>query len=331
VTVRLLCLCAALLVVFAGVALGEGTYQRTKNGKTIVWNDDPKPGDVATWFGDQDKENYATGVGTLTWRTAKGNVYGRYFGNMVRGKFDGVVNVHSKGKTGHAVFSDGRPTGRWTPGPAPSRTVAEQRPKPAKPEVTASPEVAAIPEASATPKTIANGAANPESVREQTPPPPKEDKPAEGPSPGKTSDVGGRKPVAATTPPVSEAVSSEKTKITVPETPAPKKSQVKAENSLQSLVGPPSSLRATPAPDAASTSSANAQLTQEEAIALADAEARTEGYAVDEYERPKADYSRVKDKWSLVYDLTDATAASENPRHFTMTVEDKTKKVEMRK
>jgi len=58
--------------VFAGAAFGEGTYQRTKDGKTMVWNNDPTPGDAATWFGDRDGEGYATKVGTLTWYTANG-------------------------------------------------------------------------------------------------------------------------------------------------------------------------------------------------------------------------------------------------------------------
>ena len=107
------------LVWFASVAFGAGDYQRTKDGKTTVWNAEPKPGDEATWFGDRDGEGYATGAGTLTWYTAKGNVYGRYFGNMVRGKFSGPVNVHSKGKTGHATFADGKRTSSWASGPAP--------------------------------------------------------------------------------------------------------------------------------------------------------------------------------------------------------------------
>ena len=123
-----------LLPVFAGAALDEGTYQRTKDGKTIVWNNDPKPGDTATWFGERDGEGYATKVGTLTWYMANGAVYARYFGNMVRGKFDGMVSVHSKGKTGHAIFVDGQRTTRWAAGQAPSWRVAQWRARrPAKP------------------------------------------------------------------------------------------------------------------------------------------------------------------------------------------------------
>ncbi len=136
--VRLFCLCGVLLPVFAGVAFGQGTYQHAKDGKTIVWNNDPKPGDAAAWFGDRDIEGYATGFGTLSWYTAqqqeKSTLYARYFGRMVRGKFDGPVNVHSKGKTDHAIFVDGQRTTRWAAGRAPSRSVAQQPTKPAKPE-----------------------------------------------------------------------------------------------------------------------------------------------------------------------------------------------------
>jgi hypothetical protein len=132
--VRLFCICVVVLLpVLAGAAFGEGTYQRTKDGKTIVWNNDPKPGDAATWFGDRDGEGYATKIGSLTWYTANGAVYARYFGNMVRGKLDGRVNVHSKGKTDHAIFVDGQRTTRWMAGRAPSLRMAKSRTPPAKP------------------------------------------------------------------------------------------------------------------------------------------------------------------------------------------------------
>src|ERR1700720_1047368 len=138
VIVRLFCICSVLLPGLAGVAFGEGAYQRTKDGKTIVWNNDPKPGEAAAWFGDRDRERYATKVGTLTWYTANGAVYVRYFGNMVRGKFNGMVNIHFKGKTDHAIFVDGQQTTGWADGRAPSRRVAQLPAlRPAKPAVAA--------------------------------------------------------------------------------------------------------------------------------------------------------------------------------------------------
>jgi hypothetical protein len=141
---RWLFLCSVLLL-FANGAYADGTYQRTKNHKTLVWNSDPKPGDTASWSGGRDKERYASGFGTLTWYTprqspptgadvspAKLIVFGSYFGNMVRGKFEGSVNVHSKGKTAHASFVEGKRTSRWASGTAPSRTrvAAETRAEP---------------------------------------------------------------------------------------------------------------------------------------------------------------------------------------------------------
>ena len=109
---RYLFVCAALLV-FAAPVFAYGEYQHTKDGKTTVWNNDPKPGDEAAWSGDRDSEGYAAGFGTLTWYTGQkqtvkrlgilpvttSHIYARYFGNMVRGKFNGAVNVHANGKT----------------------------------------------------------------------------------------------------------------------------------------------------------------------------------------------------------------------------------------
>ena len=99
------------------------------DGKTLVWNNYPKPGDETTWSGGRDSDGYARGFGTLIWYTADNQppsaeplLYARYWGNMVRGKFEGAVNVHSKRKTHHAIFVDGARATRWVKGTAPSRT-----------------------------------------------------------------------------------------------------------------------------------------------------------------------------------------------------------------
>jgi hypothetical protein len=170
-TARWLFLSSALLL-FASVAFAEGDYQRTKDGKTFVWNSEPKTNDQATWSGARDGEGYASGFGTLTWYTTQEqtvrhlgipfttpNVYARYFGNMVHGKFNGPVNVHSKGKTDHAIFADGVRATRWTAGPAPSRSelaaglvsptggpdkhLTAKATEPAKKEIAANPEAPA--------------------------------------------------------------------------------------------------------------------------------------------------------------------------------------------
>ena len=115
-------MCSGLLL-FAHFVSAAGSYQRTKDGKTLVWNNYPLPGDEATWSGEHDAEGYATGPGTLTWSSVdwtlrpdsntppekRPPVINRYTGNMVRGKFDGpVVNVTPSGKSVHLTFVEGR-------------------------------------------------------------------------------------------------------------------------------------------------------------------------------------------------------------------------------
>src|SRR5207244_1017446 len=50
-----------------------------------------------------------------------------YWGRMIRGKFNGPVNVHSKRKTLYAIFDDGVRVTRWSPGTAPSGATARWR------------------------------------------------------------------------------------------------------------------------------------------------------------------------------------------------------------
>jgi hypothetical protein len=119
------------------VANADGNYQRTKDGKTLVWNEYPRSGDVATWAGSRDSDGYASGFGTLTWyrtqkSTANGSkrtLYAYYFGNMVRGKFNGPVNSHSNRITSHAVFIEGKRTNRWAAGPVLSWTMPRSTPE----------------------------------------------------------------------------------------------------------------------------------------------------------------------------------------------------------
>ena len=51
-----------------------GRYQRTKDGTTRVWNENPKAGDLVTWSGARDAKGYATGFGTVTWFTPQNEV-----------------------------------------------------------------------------------------------------------------------------------------------------------------------------------------------------------------------------------------------------------------
>jgi hypothetical protein len=386
---RFLFVCGALLV-FADVAFGDGTYQRTKDGKTLVWNNHPKAGDEAKWSGDRDREGYASGFGTLTWYTAresetgsaKPTLYARYWGNMVRGKFNGPVNSHSKRKTDHAIFANGVQTTRWAAGPAPSQIVAEptkrfpgakqqtpnvQRPtealppRPAAEEAVAQPVLVQLRKDSRAGSPTSNAqhpitgtlAGSPSTTpaerdvakqdnverRKSNSEGPIVETPAEGPSPNqsKAENAQLRKDSQAGSPtPNSESVREQ-----AAQRPAiSSKAKPEIDDSLRLLAGPPSSLHtdatvepsaASARPETASSPDANARLTKEEATDLADAEARTQGYNLDEYQRPKADYSAVKGKWSLFYDQNPVDVTPEIGKYFSATVDDETKKVEIRK
>src|SRR5947208_9001057 len=395
---RLVPLCGSLLLVFASAALAEGEYQQTRDSKTMVWNSTPKPGETSSWAGDRDKENYASGFGDLTWYTANGKVYVRYYGNMVHGKLEGAVNAHTNGRTVHAYFVDGGRVTGWARGRAPSRMnlpeeaiiekrkaaaqkiAAAQKPKP-EPEkhlTAAAPETATKPKAepekvrsiasksSATPAPVAP-APKPPTVAEEKIAPAREktEKPASAfeptPIPTKSeigiqkSEVSGSTEISAPAlGPATETTTQPSTQETAPvaERPVqnpevsslppgnpPSAAKSDANISLSALVGPPSSLRATSIPETVpektersiSSASSTDKLTEAEAISLADNEARIQGYHVDEYQRPKVDHSGVKGKWALFYGLKQDADAEENPIAFTVTVEDKTKKVEIRK
>jgi ketosteroid isomerase-like protein len=104
--IRSLLVCGAL-VLFASVAYGAGSYQRTRDGQTLVWRDVPERGEEATWSGKRDKNGFATGSGVLTWYKNEPNILdtrryviliNHYSGTMVRGKFKGAVtDVNAKG------------------------------------------------------------------------------------------------------------------------------------------------------------------------------------------------------------------------------------------
>jgi hypothetical protein len=133
--IRRCLLVLSALLLFANSA-NCGVYQRTKDGRTLVWNNFPRRGDSATWSGARDENGYATGNGTLTWyksdRTivtgsnipapTKGSApRGRYSGKMVKGKLQGlVVNIDANGQTFHGTFVNGAKTSDWIPGPPPS-------------------------------------------------------------------------------------------------------------------------------------------------------------------------------------------------------------------
>ena len=330
-------LCTALLLLFANGAFADGSYQRTKDRKTLVWNSDPQPGEAATWSGKRDENGYATGYGTLTWQTTKQslltgsnipsvkyNVFAKYSGNMVRGKLDGTVTAQAKGRTSHATFVKGRKTSSWVAGPAPKRTqvTAETR---TEENAAAEP---APPTAGSSPATTArqSQAVQGDSVVEP-------DAPAAGPQPDNQQKAARH---------VSESASRG--------TPRPD-----IDDSLRSLVGPPALLRksavaeaspqpsvpstalSSPAaeassqpsvPPAAASSPAPPQLTSSEVIGLADTEASTQGYDLGEYQLPKPRYVKENGTWSVDYEPKDGYGVA--GKHFSISVEDKTKKTSLR-
>jgi ketosteroid isomerase-like protein len=139
--IRSLFVCSAVLL-FASVAYGAGSYQRTRDGKTLVWNDSPKRAEEATWSGKRDKNGFAAGSGTLTWYKVEPTivtgsnipdarrhavVINRYLGKMVQGKFEGAVTyVDANGKRLQPTFVKGRkrPGTQQTALPTPERTPA---------------------------------------------------------------------------------------------------------------------------------------------------------------------------------------------------------------
>jgi hypothetical protein len=431
---RSILFCGALFVGAAG-ALAAGEYQQARDSKTMIWNSTPKEGETASWSGDRDKEDYASGFGDLTWYNATGKVYALYYGNMVHGKFEGPVNVHSTGRTAHAYFVDGGRVTAWARGPAPAKmdvpeAIAEKRkqaeaeknaaskreaakertsespaprpivkkatrvekvaattpkPKPSAPETTPEiapdkPEVATsekkpTPEPRETPPTVAEKNSEdatisspirafhePKALPKSEPDRLSSQQTTEVRS--QISEVSEPKPTAEkiakrdeenmerptpniaalkTTPIESadaEHPTAESSAVSHPSSliPQPSATESPADVSASALVGPPSSLRTTSIPDMSPeksgtllSTSENAPLTETEAIGLADTEARIQGYEPNDYERPKVDYSRVKGKWSLFYGLKKTEGESDKPATLTVTVEDKTKKVEIRK
>jgi len=273
----LLFVCATLLVL-VDVARGDGTYQRTRNGRTLVWNNYPKPSDEATWSGSRDRERYARGFGTLTWYKresgfARPTLYARYWGNMVGGKFNGPVNVHSKRQTHHAIFADGVRATRWATGPAASRAYAKWR------------------------TAIARQNIGPEP-------------PAQGPSSPRDESVSPRRPDRTG----GAAQPSERW-------PDPG-----IDDSLQLLVWPPRSLRMRSVGTKSAPPFANARLTKEEVVDLADTAARSRGYDLAEYQRPEPQYDPADQAWSLLYDQKPVDGTAEIGKHFSVAVSDKTKR-----
>ena len=164
--IRSLCVCSALLL-FASVAYGAGSYQPTRDGKTLVWNDSPKRGEEAMWSGRRDKNGFAAGSGTLTWYQVEPTIVtgsnipdarryavliSRCSGKMVEGKFEGAVTyVDANGKRLQATFVKGgkRPVNRPPHTPAPATPTPTPTPE-QSPSSAAQETPTAVPQQTAT-------------------------------------------------------------------------------------------------------------------------------------------------------------------------------------
>ena len=168
-TARCLLICSALLLL-ANVVYGA-RYQRTKDGKTLVWNNLRSVAQEATWSGGRDSAGYATGEGTLTWYRGelkiatdpsrpltKGSVVvSSYTGKMVRGKFEGLVMKEQGGTTLYTTFVNGNKASYWSAEPTTTpKTKEQKRAEPAHTEPVeeeaAAEEPVPSPVATATPK-----------------------------------------------------------------------------------------------------------------------------------------------------------------------------------
>jgi len=186
-----------LLLILAKGALADGAYERTEDRKkTLVWNNNPKPDDTATWSGGRDAEGYATGPGTLQWfRTDRSFITGSnvfspkktlissYSGTMVHGKFSGSVMTVDHGKTYHATFVDGHEKGRWTAGPVVTKAESVETGVTAeKPERTASATSTEVASESSKTKKISEEKTQPRAAEETS-----ADIPAAGPEESEVS------------------------------------------------------------------------------------------------------------------------------------------------
>jgi len=173
---------ALLVLLFASAALA-GHYQKTRDTKTLVWNEDHKPDDLVSWSGKRDAEGYATGFGTLTWYTPdedavetgstlprkRYRILSRVSGTMVRGKFGEAPPA----TTAAAPVEPEKPKKKWgwfglfkpPPKPTPAQTEATPvpRPKSRSSHVEATSQAPRPPptNAEATPTPIAKPAATP--------------------------------------------------------------------------------------------------------------------------------------------------------------------------
>jgi hypothetical protein len=317
VNARSLFLPVALLFLANGAFADEGTYQRTKDGKTLVWNNYPLPGETAEWSGQQDREGYASGYGTVTWyKMARSNFTfskphsvesGRFSGKMVKGKLEGdvvredpvsTIRWNANVKTFHANFVGGNRVGDWVTGPA--RRASKLATAPDQPG-NENPELGATAKA-----------------------PPQEPVPSPVPpqSPKQTVSA----PTKETAPPVSDSLRSVAAPPSSLQTDRPVNATPPSSLQTDRPVNPSPEPTLAPAPATFLSSTDHPQLTTREVIELADSVARENNIDLSKYQNPQAQYVAEDDTWSVAYDQKLSGGTPEPGRDFIVSVGDKTKK-----
>jgi hypothetical protein len=283
-----------LLLLFTNGAFASGAYQRTKDRKTRVWNNYPQPGDAATWSGDRDADRYATGYGTLTWYiTERKYVTGSYLPTSARITVIRYSGNMVRGKLDGPVVNVDENGATFHGKFANGRRVGDWATGPAS-----SPSRTGVTDQRGNERDQQKVVSK-EAEKPQPPTPNVQHSMAEAP-------VEGSKPTPVPAQPASPP----------PSVPAVKGTPTQdVDDSLKALVGPPHLLR---------TEAARPGLTAAEVIGLADAEARTQGYDLDKYQRPQAQYAATDNTWSVSYDQKNDAGEAGKP--FSVKVEDKTKK-----
>jgi hypothetical protein len=321
VNMRFLFVFSALLLL-ASSASADGLYQRTKDKKTLVWNNYPEPGETVTWSGGRDKDGYASGEGTVTWYSAglsgirlpffKSAVPTRYSGKMVRGKLDGPVVTLRANRQFHGTFVSGNKVSDWVPGPAPS---------PSRTSIASGTATADQPRK--------------ESIRQEA----VVQSPAEGPMPTpvpapplKSDSESVRERSGATRPTNQDVAKPSPTEKGNEQTASGPAATKTPGDSTRSVTGVPSSLRtrdaSEPSPQAPVASpSGSPVLNLSAVIELADAKVRADGYTLDDYWLPRVSYIPENDTWSLLYEPKSTGAMGDAGKPLNVSVEDKTKKI----
>jgi ketosteroid isomerase-like protein len=225
--IRSLFLCGAL-VLFGSIAYAAGSYQRTRDGQTLIWRDVPERGEEATWSGKRDKDGFATGSGVLTWYKVQPSIVtgsnildtrryliliNHYSGTMVRGKFQGAVD-YAEGNGKGSQETSGNRANRPSRGQKATRTRT--------PRLKASP----TPEQTPTPFSEPIIVDTPERTSTLATPTPT---PEQSPSPG------AEEPQTAVPP---ETATLAATKMLTPSEPAPEQTPLSTAEEAQNAVPP---------------------------------------------------------------------------------------------